>query len=440
MAESPRILLLGAVAGILVILFSGLALAVEVGAIPPGAAADSMLARVKVLTSAELEGRGSGTPAAEAAASQVGAWFSALGLTPAFSGSFWQEFPLAGENWAGQDIAGLPGRNVGGILRGNGKLAERFVIVGAHFDHLGVVREQPPDSSGAEVTYYPGANDNASGVAAMLELARLAVLRNGHEPGPADCRSLLFVSFDAEEIGLQGSNHLATHLPVSADCVDAMVNLDTVGQVTDGRLFIGGVGTTPVFAEILDRIDTRGLDLALTQGGWSGSDHMSFNLQEIPVLFLFSGPYLQYNRPTDDWPTLNMSELAKVVDMADGLLQELRTLPGPLPWVQVSAPKLETDQEEGESNRSTWFGSIPDFSPGIKGYKLGGVFDGSPAARAGLQKGDILVKLGGREVEDLPTFTSALRAHAPGDLVEVTVIREGRSVNFTVVLGDRKDL
>ena len=439
MPESLRILLLSIVVGGLVILGSGPTLACEGVATSPSAAADSLLARVRVLTSAEMAGRGSGTPGAAAAAAKICDWFSAWRLAPPFTDSYCQEFPLAGKNWAEEDIAGRPGRNVGGILRGRGDLADRFVIVGAHYDHLGVVADHSASAAGDALPYYPGANDNASGVTVMLELARLAALRNGPGSDPEDCRSVLFVSFDAEEIGLQGSGYLATHLPVPAECVDAMVNLDTVGQVLDSRLFIGGVGTTPLFEEILTRVNTQGLDLALTQGGWSGSDHMSFNLQEIPVLFLFSGPYPQYNRPTDDWPTLNFPELVRVADLADRLLQELRTLPDSLPWVSVATQEMSVEQEEEASNRNTWFGSIPDFSPGVKGYKLGGVFDGSPAARAGLQKGDILVKLGGREVADLPTFTRALRAHAPGALVEVTVLREELKLNFTVVLGDRKD-
>ena len=397
---------------------------------------ENLQTRVMTLTDPVLAGRGSGTPEAEAAAETLAAWMEKLGLEPAFEGSWFQDVPLTGQGWAGEELGGKTGRNVAGIWRGHGPRAGRFVVVGAHYDHLGrVVSTDSPAPPPASGEFYPGANDNASGVAIVMELAEMAVAnRDQAESG----RGLLFAFFVAEEVGLQGSGYMVSHLPVPVDSLDAMINFDTVGQLTENRLHVSGVGTTASFASLVKTAEHPELDLSLAQGGWSGSDHMSFNTREIPVLFLFGGAYPQYNRPADDWPTLDYQAMAWVAAYADHLLHLVRTEPGDLPWVMVAEKALRQD-EDGTANRDTWFGSLPDFTEEIKGYKLAGVFDESPAARAGLQKGDVLVMFGGTAVTDLPTFTRALRSHAPGDLVEVRILREDRLLNFTVVLGNRAD-
>ncbi len=389
-----------------------------------------------VLTGQALAGRASGTPEAEAAADTLAAWMESLGLEPAFEGSWFQEIPLSGQGWAGEELGGKTGRNVAGFMRGSGRLAGRVVVVGAHYDHLGrVTPADGPAPSPAKNDFYPGANDNASGVAVVFELIRLA---EANRDDSGNRRSVIFVNFVGEEVGLQGSGYMVSHLPVAADSVDAMINFDTVGQMTENRLYVSGVGTTESFSALVSEANTGGLDLSLAQGGWSGSDHMSFNTREIPVLFVFGGAYPEYNRPADDWPTLDFKAMAAVTAYSERLLRLIRDYSGELPWIMISEKNLRQGEGEGQ-NRDTWFGSLPDFTEEIVGYKLAGVFDDSPAAQAGLQKGDILVMLGGEAIVDLPSFTTALRSHAPQDLVEVRVEREGRTMNFTVVLGNRAD-
>ncbi|MEN8007185.1 MAG: M28 family peptidase [Candidatus Krumholzibacteriota bacterium] len=406
------------------------------GAGAPGPSPEILQYRCTVLTDPDLAGRGSGTPEVDAAADTLAAWMEELGLEPAFDGSWFQEFPLSGQGWAGEELAGKTGRNVAGILPGQGRLAGRYVVVGAHYDHLGrVTPAAGPADPPATGDYYPGANDNASGVSVVFELIRLASVP---EQAAGDRRSVIFTSFAAEEVGLQGSGHMVAHMPVPLDSVDAMINLDTVGQLNSDRLYVSGVGTTPSFPALVNAANTGNLELSLAPGGWSGSDHMSFNTREIPVIFVFGGAYPEYNRPADDWPTLDYPAMAKVAAFTDRLLGSFRGEPESFPWVMVAEKNLRPDAEEGQ-NRDTWFGSLPDFTTEVKGYKLAGVFDGSPAAMAGLQKGDILISLGGADVVDLKSFTQALRSHAPDDLVEVRVEREGRLLNFTVALGNRAD-
>ncbi len=397
-----------------------------------------IIERTRILTSNELAGRGSGTEEVYAAGEILADWFSDLGLTPGFEGSWFQEFPLSGTGWTGDDLSGKTGRNIAAIIPGEGKLAHRFVVIGAHYDHLGrlVVAPagSPPPADGA---YYAGANDNASGLTVLFEMAARA--SRGAFPKDIQSsgrRSLLFFCFAAEEVGLQGSGYLVSHMPVPLENVDAMINFDTVGQLSDNILYVSGVGTAAALPEIVESANTVGFDLSLAQGGWSGSDHMSFNTKEVPVIFIFGGPYRQYNTPGDIWSTLQPESLAKVASYGWELMGRLAVFEGDLTWGMV-AEKVLRPTDGVTQNKNTWFGSLPDFTDKISGYKLGGIFDNSPADKAGLRKGDVIIKLAGHDVTDLPSFTTSLRMNEPGDVVEVTILREGNPLNFTVVLGDR---
>jgi len=397
-------------------------------------AARDMIYRVQILTAPVLAGRGSGTSELQAAADSLASWLAASGLEPAFAGSWFQPFELQGEGWAGNKLSGLQDRNVAGIIRGAGDLASRYVVVAAHYDHLGRV---VPVAGGGPLPgpqeYYPGANDNASGVAVVTEIIELLSALETEDSGR---RSVMVVFFGAEEVGLQGSRYFVAHPPLDLAIVDAMVNFDTVGQIVDDRLYVSGVGTAQPLRSLAVAANSEDLQLTLGDGGWSGSDHMSFNEHKVPVVFIFGGPYPQYNRPGDTWDELTPRGLVQVANYGSRLIDGIRKYPSDLTWISV-AVKNERQGDTSAENRTTWFGSLPDFTVEVKGYKLGGVFAGSPAAKAGLQKGDVLVKIAGGEVVDLASFTHELRSHDPGDLVEVLVLRAGNQLSFTVVLGDR---
>lgn len=400
---------------------------------PVHAQESELRATVEVLAGPDLAGRGSGTPEGRAAADYLAERLATAGLLPAFPESYLQEFVLRGEGWTGENLEGKLSVNVGAILPGTGALADRYVVLGAHHDHLGRLDADLAGTGPAEPgTYYPGANDNASGVALVLGLL------DGLNGDPRDDRrSILVLFFGGEEVGLQGSGHFVREPAVPLARIDAMINFDTVGQMQERKLYVSGIGTTGAFPDLVSGANKDGLDLSLAEGGWSGSDHMVFNTAEVPVLFIFGGPYRRYNTPEDTADTLDYKAMALISDYTERLIAALCTRPEPMPWVMV-AGNLRPETGEG-ANRETWFGSLPDFTEETQGYKLAGVFDGSPAQKAGLLKGDVLIRLGGREVTDLASFTTALRAHDPGELVEATVLREGRNLNFTVVLGNRKD-
>jgi len=406
----------------------------SVAAAGPDGGADAMLQRVRTLTDPVLAGRGAGSPGGRAAGDSIAAWLSAVGLELLFEGGWHQEFPLQGEGWSGQSLVGRSGRNVGGVLRGAGRLAGRYVLLCAHYDHLGRSDGDSLVAPPAAADYFPGANDNASGVSVLLEAAATIASTS---PAGGDRRSVLVVSFDGEEVGLQGSAFMVDHMPVPLDSLDAVINLDSVGQMPQGKLYVSGIGTTPVFAELARRAGSPDLELALAPGSWSGSDHMTFAAHEVPVIFLFGGPYKEYNRPDDCWESLDPEALAAVARYATDLAGLVRGVPGDMPWVQVADPESNGEGGDEPVHRNTWLGTMPDFTAGITGYMIGSVFEGSPAAAAGLSAGDVLIRFGGQEVTDLATFTRALRSFAPADPVEITLLRGGRPLNFTVVLGDR---
>ncbi len=414
-------------------LLAGIAGAADLADPAPG----PLMAHVRTLTAPAFAGRPAGAPTTTARADTLAAWLAAAGLEPGFAAGWFQDFPLHGEGWAGQDLAGREGRNVAGCLPGAGALAGRWIVLGAHHDHLGRVEPAPDDAPPpAPGAYYPGADDNASGVAAVLAAARLLAAAPA-----ADRRGLLVVLFDGEELGLQGSAAFVAASPVPLDSVDAMINLDTVGRLQDHTLLVSGLGTGSCLPAAVAAADAGAFAVRTARGGWSGSDHMIFNTREVPVIFLFGGAYPDYNRPSDTADTLEPAGLAAVAGYAARLAAHLLAAPGRCTWTMVGDGPLRDDEPPADEhqNRATWLGTLPDFSEGVAGYKLAGVFDGSPAQRAGLQKGDVLVRFAGREVTDLATFTRALRSVDPGDPVEVEVRRDGRLLRFTVVMGDRAD-
>lgn len=422
-SSSGRLFLLGSV----LICTSAAAFAAEAGC---GALdTDALIDAIRTLTAPELAGRKAGTPEERQAAVLVAGWFSAAGLQPAFSADWFQDVPLPHPH-TGTSV------NVAGIVPGSGSLAGRWILVGAHLDHLGRV-----DSGATGVprpgAYYPGAGDNAAGVAALLHVARAAAAEG---LGTGDRRSLLVCAFGAEEIGLLGSAHLAANLPILSDRLDAMLNLDAVGRLGEGPLHVAGAESSPVLTGLVKAAAGDDVRLDFQSALLASSDHASFLAQGIPALFLFTSPYVEMNSPADSLDAVDLPGLARVAALTARLVEALRREPRPL----VFSPPVSARSFALDGNRQTWFGTAPDFSgaaaggetaPG--GYRIGGLAAGGPAATAGLLVGDRLVELAGRPVVDLASFTAALRSHAPGDVVEVLVERDGRRLSFLVTLGDR---
>jgi len=395
-----------------------------------GSASEELMGRVKVLTAPEYAGRGNGTAELEAVAELLYSWLDDASLRPGFGASWTQEFQLSDL----PESMAQTGHNVAGMWPGHGELADRFVLVTAHYDHLGRLHRESLGRPEAD-SYFPGANDNASGVSVVFDLIELLT---DQENSTSDRRSVLFVFFSGEEIGLQGSAHFVKQPPLDLDSVDVVLNFDTVGVITENQLYVSGLGTAEPLSGIVAAVDRGDLQLAATQKIWGGSDHMSFIEHKIPALFVFGGPYSHYNRSSDTWQNVKGSDLTRVASFSRGLLFDLITYKYALAWDENFRPAPTRSVGEQE-NRETWFGSLPDFGAEGDGYALAGVFSGSPAERAGLVKGDVLLEMAGEPVAGLVGFTQILRAHNPGDLVEVVVLRVDTEMRFMVVLGDRRN-
>lgn len=378
---------------------------------------------VRYLADDALGGRMSGSAGERCAGAFIAARFAAFGLEPAGDDGYFQEVTLAS---AAQPHAPPGrGRNVVGLLRGaDPALAETAVVIGAHYDHLGLGEF---GSAGGAGEIHNGADDNASGVAALLAAAR--ALRGG--PRPA--RSVLFIAFTGEELGLIGSAWYADQPAFPLERTVAMINLDMVGRLEDDELIVNGVGTAAEWPELLSAANADlGIPMVFEASGFGPSDHTSFYARDIPVLHLFTNVHGDYHRPTDDADKVDAWGLGLVARLTENLVRLVATRPDPLAVIPGIGERTTSPRGSG-----AWLGTVPDFTPVEVGVLLAGVTAGSPAEGAGLQRGDVLVGLGEHEVADLQGFTDALAAYRPGDEVALRYLRDGEAREATVRLGDR---
>ena len=320
--------------------------------------------------------------------------------------------------------------NIVGLLPGTGRAADGtaldrdVVILGAHYDHLGY-----GDSNSlapGEKAVHHGADDNASGTAMLLEVARQL-----QAAGPLP-RSVLFVAFAGEERGLLGSGHYTANPLLPLKRTAAMVNLDMVGRLTDDKLIIHGTGTGTGFNPLIDRLtEAAGFTVAKEPGGFGPSDHSSFYARKIPVLHLFTGSHTDYHRPTDTADKINYVGMARISRLIAAIIGELATAPEPPDYIEVASKRFM-----GGGGDRPYFGSIPDFAKPGGGYAITGVSKGSPAAQGGLQGGDVIIRLGESAITGLEDFDSALRKHKAGEAVPVVVKRGSAEKTLTVTLGD----
>jgi len=327
--------------------------------------------------------------------------------------------------------------NVAGILPGRDPaLAGECVVVGAHYDHLGLGGDASlaPEQVG---TVHPGADDNASGVAALLAVARAFAAE-----GPAR-RTVVFAAFGAEELGILGSAHLVKSPPsrCPTEKMQLMVNLDMVGRPRDGKVYVDGADTAKGLRAAVEAIAARPphlpLHVAFGGGGYGPSDHTSFYARGVPVLFLFTGAHADYHRPSDTADKIDPAGLAAIARLAQALARDAAERDGRLEVVRAPGPPQRGAQ--GERGYGTYLGAIPDFSERREpGVALTGVRPGSPAERAGIAAGDVLVRLGATRLLGLQDLAFALRSHRPGDEVEVEWEREGRRNTARVKLEERK--
>ena len=397
--------------------------------------AEGTLAHVRYLADDRLEGRAVATRGERCAGDYIAARFSALGLEPAGdNGTWFQSWTVSSDDPHGGALHG-EARNVVAVLPGSDPHGTQSLVIGAHYDHLGLggFGSLSPDQVG---TVHNGADDNASGTAVLIEAARALA------SGPPLAQDILFIAFTGEERGLWGSAHYVSAPLLPLDGTVAMLNLDMVGRVRDGLLTVLGTGTAEEWEATLERANARidaPLDLRFNSDGFGASDHTSFYARGIPVLHFFSNTHPEYHRVEDDWELVNAEGMDQVTALVTQVVRDVVPASGlaSLTPVEDAGNPHGVQSGDASSMRSGFrvrLGTIPDYSRESGGMAITAVRAGSPAAEAGMQGGDIIVGFGPHEVDDVYDYMAALNEFDPGDEVEIVVLRDGERMSFKVVL------
>ena len=314
-----------------------------------------------------------------------------------------------------------------------GRDTSRTLVLGAHYDHLGYGAEGSlaPDSHLPHL----GADDNASGVAAMIGAAREFAAREAQGWRPE--HRLVFCAFTGEEMGLVGSGYFVDHPTFPLPTAETMLNMDMVGRLRDGRLMVMGTGTAAEFDTLVANADrAAGFDLKTSSDGYGPSDHSSFYKKKVPVLMLFTGAHADYHKPSDTWDKLNYPGLARVSRFAAALIESLDVRPR-VQFTQAKADTLLAGRVHGGGGYGAYLGTIPDYMQTEGGVLLQGVREGSPGQQAGLREGDDIIRFDGVSIGNIYDYTFALRSRRPGQQVHITVKRDGKEIELVATLGRR---
>ena len=389
------------------------------------------LAAVRYLADDALEGRLSGSVGERCAAEYIALEFERIGLAPGGEGGGYLQ-PVELQSVVTAHVPAGRGMNVIGVLEGSDpNLRSEAVVLGAHHDHLGhgEIFGSLAGPADGDDDIHNGADDNASGVGTLIAVAEALAVSP-----PA--RSVVFVTFSGEEFGLLGSSYYAQNPAIPLDRTVAMLNMDMVGRLEDDPLIVSGTGTAEEWSQILDSYEaSEGIPLARSPDGFGPSDHTSFYERDVPVLHFFTNVHGEYHRPADHWELIDREGLERVAVLVEGVLRTVADQPAPL----VHIAGAGTPPEEQTGGYGAYLGTVPDFTPVDFGVLLSGVSGGSPAEEAGLQAGDILIRLGPFEIEDLYVLTEALQTLEPGTEVKATFLRDGQEVAVFVTLRERGD-
>lgn len=366
---------------------------------------------IEFLSSDKLEGRASGTKSEKLAAEYIANRFKALGIGAKGTKAYYQDFSVKNEsNPHGAEFtadgSGLIVRNVIGYIDNK---AKNTVVIGAHYDHLGYGDFGSLHAGDKEI--HNGADDNASGVAGLLYLADK--LRSSYKSN-----NYLFIAFSGEEHGLWGSNYFTKNPTIPLTAMNYMINMDMIGRMkAENKLSINGVGTSPVWNPALDKINKGNISLVTTESGVGSSDHTSFYLSQVPAIHFFTGQHEDYHKPSDDEDKINYSGLQSTVKIIMALISELDNK-GKLDFIETKSA-----DEQSRVSFSVTLGVIPDYLYDGAGMRIDGVRADKPAANAGIEKGDIVLKMGDLDVADMQGYMKALSSFKAGDVISVVVKR-----------------
>jgi Zn-dependent M28 family amino/carboxypeptidase len=374
---------------------------------------------VVFLADDKLEGRQTGTNGEQEAAAYIADRFTDIGLEAKGTDGYFQGFSFKPKTDPHSEVvfttmaedSTITGTNVVAYIDNN---AENTVIIGAHYDHLGYGGEGSLYKG--ERAIHNGADDNASGVAVMLNLA-------GKLKDTNTSNNYLFIAFSGEEMGLLGSNYFVKNPTIDTKAVSYMINMDMVGRLKqDSTLAVYGTGTSPIFKQVLNAHNEK-FKLIEKESGIGPSDHTSFYLADIPVLHFFTGQHEDYHKPGDDSEKLNYSGMETISNYIFEVISDLN-----------DNGKLAFRKTKNESEETPRFkvglGVVPDYMYDGKGMRIDGISEDKPAQKAGLMKGDIVIKLGDSSVVDMMSYMRALSAFEAGDATKVQVERQGDTLTI----------
>jgi len=382
---------------------------------------------VSFLADDKLEGRQTGTPGEEKAAEYIAERMQYIGIEPKGTEGYKQSFSFKPKTDPHKEVefttnadSTITGHNVIGFLDNQ---ADQTIIIGAHYDHLGYGGEGSL-YRGKEKSIHNGADDNASGVAVMLNLASRLKIRNDTAK-VKDNNNYLFMAFSGEEMGLLGSNYFSKNPTIDEEKINYMINMDMVGKLkADSTLAVYGVGTSPMFKQTLNA-NNNNFKLVTTESGVGPSDHTSFYLIDVPVLHFFTGQHEDYHKPTDDADKLNYAGMYKISDYISSIIRDLNDN-GELAFRKTK------NVSDATPRFKVGLGVVPDYLFDGEGMRIDGTREDTPAYRAGLQKGDVVIKLGDSLVTDMMSYMRALSVFEEGDEANISVKRKEETLDTVV--------
>ncbi|WP_314000424.1 M20/M25/M40 family metallo-hydrolase [Xanthocytophaga flava] len=377
---------------------------------------------ITILASDKMEGRGSGKKGGELAADYISSQFKVLKLVPrGDKAGYFQHFGVKNSGTHGAvDTTSRTTKNVIGYLD-NG--ATKTIVIGAHYDHLGMGHDGGSLDTSPLGKIHNGADDNASGVAGVLELAKYYSQNKEKEKV-----NFLFICFSGEEMGLLGSKYFTDHPTIDLSKIDCMLNMDMVGRLPENKtLIVSGVGTSPSWGGILRKYESANLKVSFDSSGIGASDHTSFYLKDIPVLHFFTGSHSDYHKPGDDADKINYAGEQAVLQYIIQVISDVSAIP----HLAFTPTKNNSNQSASVSMKVT-MGIMPSYASDGNGLKVDAVSENKPAKKAGVLAGDVIVAIDDHKITDIHTYMEALNFYEKGASAQVKIRRGAETVTLTV--------
>lgn len=383
--------------------------------------ANEVRQHIEFFASDDMKGRLAGTSEEARAAAYIAGQFDLYGLTPASEdGRFYQFFSLVGPMVQAMQIEDHASRNVIAYVRGT-ETPQRWIIIGAHYDGQGDGGFISMDRDNGK-KIHNSADDNASGTAGLLELAHY------FSENPAQ-KSILFIAFSGEELGLLGSRYFVENPVIDLDSADAMINLDMIGRLKDSTFSIMGTGSSDIWLGLMNEVEVSDtLKVQTVDSGTGASDHAPFYESEIPVLHYFTGTHENYHRASDTADKINYEGTVEVVNHVKNLVQNMSAIDSE----NISFKETERVERPEMRSDGVRLGVIPDYTWSGNGMKITGVQAETPAKKAGLEAGDVIIRIAGEDVSDIYEYMQQLNKFKPGSQTTIKVLREEEEIQFTV--------